>query len=816
MADHIFVNGWIKRENFTSPGSGRNNIKTPGRDRALHGSSLKKKFEQAWDTAKTRKSTVAVVSGNPDGFYVEFDSDKNFPLDLEKLDLQSHGIELVAVRRQNEIERATVFIPEGKVQLFLKRFEDYLANDTRFGKPMNRSLVESIGDLRLATLESFWTEELEPFPPLDEKIWWEVWLRNDNGNELIGFRELAERLNLTIGSGHLTFPDRTVVLAFASPAELTQSLDLLNYFAELRKAKELPAFFARLAPTEQMQWIENLLQRTTLPDANAPAVCILDTGVNRGHPLLEDSLNATDMHAFAQNWGTNDHDGHGSEMAGIALFEDLAAKLTSNDAIEISHRLESAKIVPPAALGTNPPELYGVITADAAARVEIAAPDRQRVFLMAIAAADQRDRGLPTSWSSELDSLSAAVEDSEHGVRRLFVLAAGNRTSELTQQYFDDCLLDSIHDPGQSWNALTVGAYTERVLITDPDVADWQVLAQAGELCPQSTTSTIWASQWPIKPDIVMEGGNYAISPDATMISSFDDLSLLSTSHLIPARYFTTTGDTSGAAAMASNMAAVVQAKYPNAWPETIRAVLVHSARWSPQMKAQADYDESKGRKNLSVLLRSFGYGVPSLTRALESTSNALTLIAQERIYPYEADKTKEMILHTLPWPKDQLLALGETEVQLRVTLSYFIEPNPARRGWNKRHRYASHGLRFDVKTATESVDQFRSRLNKQARDEEEESITAGDSKAWSLGTTLRSKGSIHSDVWTGTAADLAERGFIGIYPVIGWWRVRHKLNRWQLGARYSLLVSIETAATDVDLYVPITTQLETAIPTET
>lgn len=247
MADHIFVIGWIKREDFTSPGSDRNNIKTPGRNRALHGSSLKKKFEQAWETARERKSTVAVVSGNPDGFYVEFDSDKKFPLDLEKLDLQSHGVELVAVRRQNEIERATVFIPEGKVQLFLKRFEDYLANDTRHGKPMNRSLVESIGDLRLATLESFWTEDLEPFPPLQEKIWWEVWLRNDNGNELAGFRELAQRLNLIIGTGHLSFPDRTVVLAFASPAELTQSLDLLNYFAELRKAKELPAFFCQVS-----------------------------------------------------------------------------------------------------------------------------------------------------------------------------------------------------------------------------------------------------------------------------------------------------------------------------------------------------------------------------------------------------------------------------------------------------------------------------------------------------------------------------------------------------------------------------------------
>ena len=67
----------------------------------------------------------------------------------------------------------------------------------------------------------------------------------------------------------------------------------------------------------------------------------------------------------------------------------------------------------------------------------------------------------------------------------------------------------------------------------------------------------------------------------------------------------------------------------------------------------------------------------------------------------------------------------------------------------------------------------------------------------------------IHSDVWTGTAADLAERGYIGVYPVIGWWRVRHQLNRWQLGARYALLVS-GTKATDVDLYIPVSNMVET------
>jgi len=39
------------------------------------------------------------------------------------------------------------------------------------------------------------------------------------------------------------------------------------------------------------------------------------------------------------------------------------------------------------------------------------------------------------------------------------------------------------------------------------------------------------------------------------------------------------------------------------------------------------------------------------------------------------------MHLHDLPWPTEQLQALGGAQVTLRITLSYFIEPNPGERG---------------------------------------------------------------------------------------------------------------------------------------
>jgi hypothetical protein len=149
----------------------------------------------------------------------------------------------------------------------------------------------------------------------------------------------------------------------------------------------------------------------------------------------------------------------------------------------------------------------------------------------------------------------------------------------------------------------------------------------------------------------------------------------------------------------------------------------------------------------------------------------------------------------------------------MKVTLSYFIEPSPGRRGWTRQHRYQSHGLRFDVKRPTEKVADFRKRLTKAAWDEEEEQPnTAKDERNWDLGDHLRRRGSVHCDTWKGTATELAASGAIAVFPVTGWWRERPHLERWNRQARYSLIVTIETPQVDVDLYTPIANQISVIV----
>jgi hypothetical protein len=190
-----------------------------------------------------------------------------------------------------------------------------------------------------------------------------------------------------------------------------------------------------------------------------------------------------------------------------------------------------------------------------------------------------------------------------------------------------------------------------------------------------------------------------------------------------------------------------------------------------------------------------------------------LTLIAQDELQPYRKEKstykTKDIAIHKLPWPIDVLKDLHDEEVELRVTLSYFIEPNPGRRGWKGRYRYASHGLRFDVKTPLETEQEFRQRVYSTERpDDDDEQQYASDAPEWDIGPQLRHRGSIHSDRWRGTAAKLAERNMIAIFPVVGWWRERHHLGRWNRKARYSLIVTLKTPAQEVDIYTPVATQV--------
>lgn len=792
------------------------------RDRVQHGRYLQRQFKKAWD--ESQSSQLALV-GTRNGVYLEFVSDPDAELLTKSLeDMRSKEIRLLNVRKEKNasgqlITLATVYVSNKKRKFFSEKLEEYLSQNTDKGNPKHQDLIASISDIRNALLvDSFWTD-INASQPGSDKKWIEVWLRGDSDEDIKIIDRLLEQLKLVARQGVIKFPERMVKVIFASSVDLEKLTKASDIIAEYRLAKTTAAFFMEMEFKEQAGWVDNLLARIDQSPNMASAICILDTGINNGHPLIQPFLSSTDCQAVDPAWGVHDHDRHGTLMAGTALYGDLTPLLESSSLVSIPHILESVKILPHN--GENEPNLWGYITAQGVSKAEIQAPERKRTYCLAVTATDTRDRGRPSSWSAKIDQLAAMWDE-----QRLFIISGGNSlhtmgVEEAAQQYPHIQLTDSVHDPAQSWNALTVGAMTNLVNIIDPDLVSYRPVAEAQTLSPFSTTSSTWEeNKWPIKPELVLEGGNLAIDSSG-FATECDDLSILSTTFRPDTQgFFYPFNMTSAATAQLARMAGSIRAEYPNYWEETIRALLVHSASWPEPLKRQFMSEDKKSEyKNL---LKICGYGVPSLDRALYSARNTLTLIAQAELQPYDKKpgggmRTRDMHFYDLPWPVEVLQSLPDNiPVKMKVTLSYFIEPGPGEIGWKDRYRYASHALRFDINNPGESKDAFIKRINKAAREEDEQlSNTQSASEHWVLGSTARDRGSIHSDTWTGTSAELALSNFISIMPKIGWWRERTHLGCWNRKTRYSLVVSIETEDVGVDVYTPILTKLKLPIPVE-
>ena len=512
---------------------------------------------------------------------------------------------------------------------------------------------------------------------------------------------------------------------------------------------------------------------------------------------------------------------HGSKQAGLALYGDLQEAVLHDNNVVLYHRIESARILPP--VGVNEPDLYGAITVGTAEKIEIERPDWNRVYSLAVTSEVENLGGQPSSWSAEIDLYSSGLAD---GRQRLFVISTGNNEDIVPGvDHWDQVHLAQIEDPAQSWNALTVGAYTELTTNDDSTFKDWSPVARAGDVSPATRTAVGWGwvKQAPFKPDVVAEGGNRLLSPDESEISNADVVSLLTTSGRATGQLFECNADTSAATALVSGEAAVLMAEYPDYWPETIRGLLVHSAEWTPRMSERYGIlcRDHSPKKSKETMLRSVGHGVTNLDRARYSANHALTLIAQNHIRPFvkasgasaSVDPTlNEMQLYELPWPVEVLQQLPpELEVKLRITLSYFIEPNPGRRGYRQRYSYQSHGLRFEVIRPGQELENFRSFVNGAASNDNYDG-PEGDTDGWRLGPQLRTRGSLHSDTWIGSAADLADMHTIAVFPVGGWWKYRTAEDRWENQVRYSLLVSIEVPDATVDIFSVIEALVETEV----
>ncbi|MBK23788.1 MAG: hypothetical protein CME70_07255 [Halobacteriovorax sp.] len=754
----------------------------------------------------------------PEGFYIEVKGKEKdeaegeeFELKFENLEDSRTGFEVVSYRKNDDgSDQVVVYVPEGKVD----RLEKKIKKSFEESKP--KFLVESINDLKLAILESLWTSDGSDYPEDENlEVYWEVWIF---GTDVIlgKFNNFCSTYNIEQFGNPVAFVDRFMVLVKSTSKNLSNILHYQKIICELRKPADTPhPIIDDMNIEEQFELATDFNNRINHVE-NETEVWVLDTGANIHNPLLESIVDPEKLTSIDAEWGVHDshHLFHGTNMIGIVQYGDMLKNLLDNETIDINHSIGSVKILPP--IGSNNVANYPSITEQAVSQSEIASPTKEKIYSMAVTDPHLGIKGEATSWSATLDKVSYG----EGSNQKLFIVSAGNaRYDGYPLNYPEMNELLSVQDPAQSWNALTVGAYTNFDNLQEPSLLGaWSPLADKGSLSPTSTTTLTWSktSNFPLKPDIVLEGGNLAVNNEGTEATETASLGVITTSGANNKVFDYSTG-TSSAASLAANLTAKIQSSYPEYWPETVRALIIHSASWTEQMLNE--FAPFSRKIEVHSLIRKYGYGVPDIEYALACAKNEVTLVSQRTLTPYKQTDSGYVTydnfdLIDLPWPTDVLRELGDAEIKMKVTVSYYIEPNPSRRGSIKKFQYSSFGLRFTTMSPTDSVESFQRRVSGSFDDVD--STQSDDNDNWFLGPDLRTRGSVHCDIWNGTAAELAGKSKLAVFPVGGWWKEHKRKARWEESLRYSIVISLESPDVTTEIYNHVQNVIETEIEVET
>ena len=740
---------------------------------------------------------------------------------------------LRTTREGDRSEKAVVFVPDASRAALFARLAAYGSD-----KPTNKERRHVDQFEKIETFRSFAVESLFAASDLatTESAWWEVWARQASVDGLsTDFREAG----WDVHSDRLKFADVEVLFVYGVARALADRLERApGAVVEVRRSVDTIAPFLDLRDghVDQHDFIADLQGRLVSVPADAPSICILDTGVTGAHPLVAPGLAAA--LTIDDRWETDDHaphGGHGTGLASLVLHGDLYFVMNGAEAAPLTHWVESVKLLPPRGFPANTVHSYGAITQSAISLIESEAPEQPRSFCLA-SSTDRNPPMRPSSWSGAIDQAAAGAMTGEREAsrsaaltpKRLFLIAAGNMGAG-TRAAIDAGA--RIEDPAQAWNALTIGGVTAKTTL--PLMSGYTPVAEANTLSPFSTdTAGLPTDLLPIKPEVLFEAGNMAesILGDCDW---HDDLSLLAAGSDLQDAPLTPFWATSAAVAVGGNFVGRLKAALPGLWPETYRALIAHSATWTTPMRRLFI---GKGMSWLTRLqkgeiqdrLRRVGFGVPNLERAIHSARNDFTLIAESEIQPYAAGASNnavfnEVHFYDLPWPHALLEEMGDDPATLRVTLSYFIEPNLSGKAATRPETYRSFGLRFVLKKRTETDDDFRRRLSaledeedgQTDEDDQEEDAGVGTDRKpktaasrWLIGPKAVSAGSLHCDIWRGKASELAAHDMIAVRPVTGWWKTHVGQKRFTDKGRYSLVLSVDANGQPVDLHSEVNAQV--------
>ena len=541
------------------------------------------------------------------------------------------------------------------------------------------------------------------------------------------------------------------------------------------------------------------------PKNDAPKVCVIDSGIQERHPLLKAAIDERASTCWIPDESDRTADyvsngGHGTRVAGAILYPGDIPRTGQQQAM---CWLQNARV-----LDDNcqlqkklfPPDVMKEIVNLYYQRYNT------RIFNHSITGSVPCRTRYMSAWAATIDELTYRNDI-------LFIVAAGNlplnssignlRLSvidhiQAKRSYPDYLLEDScrIANPAQSFQALTVGSIASDYYKNPPFTS----FAEKDK--PSAFSCSGLGIFDAIKPEVVEYGGD--------IVTDNNSVPSLTTPNAVCPELVRSTLNgglpiardkvgVSFSTGKVSHITACVEAEFPSESCLLYRALIIQSARL-PEWTKQND-------TNLLHAIRTIGYGIPNLERAIRNTSNRITLFTSGE----KTIKARQAHVYQVRLPPELMSQGEDIEILVEITLSYKAQPRRTRRN---RRRYLSTWLDWDCSKREEDPNAFLDRILKEY-DAPEDAEKGEGIFTWTLGKQKnhktikgisRSAGTIQKDWTIAKSYELREAFCIAVVGHEGW------NNDPDAYAPYSLVVSFEAINANIPVYSPM---LKAQIPLE-
>lgn len=432
------------------------------------------------------------------------------------------------------------------------------------------------------------------------------------------------------------------------------------------------------------------------PEENC-GILVIDSGVQRGHPLIAPVLGEADVFPDPRQQlikgGAEDVNGHGTSVAGIAIYGDVE-NCIKKLSFDPTAWLFSARVTDENCQYYE--DLLLETQLDQAIHAFVDQYPNCKVINISLGNADQiyRDGMKQFRLAAKIDEIAYQYQHKNI----IFVISAGNitpyeeaisdeplKSDEQLKTDYPNYLLDQnarIIDPATSAIALTVGSLSYGYGgITEPaDVRRQAIAKLRGH--PSPFTRTGFGVDGMIKPDVVDFGGDIVIdlkykqgldlpTSKLRLSDNVAGVSVVTFSKNFQSSLFHICSGTSFAAPRVANIAAQLFTKYPNASSNLIRALIVNSA----MLPAEIPDEFSKGKKSQKIKkqLQIYGYGQTDLERAMYSAENHVVLSEDNIVIP-----VGKFHIYEIPQLPEEFFDIEGTRT-LSVTLAFDPPTRPTR-----------------------------------------------------------------------------------------------------------------------------------------